>query len=94
MDTLAILQRLFLALAIGLLVGVERGWQERDGKEGSRAAGVRTFALIGLLGGVSALLSGFAGPLFLGFAVIAFVAALLPSPGARPTPPAVLRPPA
>ncbi|MEI9990983.1 MAG: DUF4010 domain-containing protein [Rhizomicrobium sp.] len=78
MDTLAILQRLLLALAIGLLVGIERGWQERDGKEGSRAAGVRTFALIGLLGGVSALLSRFAGPLFLGFAIIAFAAALLP----------------
>ncbi|MEJ0028337.1 MAG: DUF4010 domain-containing protein [Rhizomicrobium sp.] len=78
MDTLVILQRLLLALAIGLLVGVERGWQERDGKEGSRAAGVRTFALIGLLGGVSALLSGFAGPLFLGFAIVAFAAGLLP----------------
>ena len=78
MDTLAILQRLFLALAIGLLVGIERGWQEREGKEGSRAAGVRTFALIGLLGGVAALLSKFAGPLFLGFVAVAFVAALLP----------------
>ena len=78
MDTLAILQRLLLALAIGLLVGIERGWQERDGKEGSRAAGVRTFALIGLLGGVAALLSSFVGPLFLGFALVAFVAALLP----------------
>ena len=78
MDTLVILQRLLLALAIGLLVGIERGWQERDGKEGSRAAGVRTFALIGLLGGVAALLSSFAGPLFLGFAFVAFVAALLP----------------
>ncbi len=78
MDTLPILQRLFLALSIGLLVGVERGWQERDGKEGSRAAGVRTFALIGLLGGISALLAGFTSPLFLGFAAIAFTAALLP----------------
>ena len=70
MDTLVILQKLVLALAIGLLVGVERGWQERDGKEGSRAAGVRTFALIGLLGGLAALLSQFAGPLFLGFALV------------------------
>ena len=78
MDTIAILQRLFMALSIGLLVGVERGWQERDGKEGSRAAGVRTFALIGLLGGVSALLSSFGGPFFLGLATVAFVAALLP----------------
>ncbi|HEY0106623.1 MAG TPA: hypothetical protein VGB91_11110 [Rhizomicrobium sp.] len=38
MTTFDILQRLFLALAIGLLIGVERGWQERAGQEGSRAA--------------------------------------------------------
>ncbi len=78
MDALAILQKLFLALAVGLLVGVERGWQERKGGPGSRAAGVRTFALIGLLGGLSALLSTVAGPLFLGFAFLALTAGLLP----------------
>jgi len=72
MDTLAIVQRLFLALAIGLLIGVERGWQERAGKEGSRAAGVRTFALIGLLGGLSALLNTLTGGYLLGFAFAAF----------------------
>jgi len=48
MDTYALLERLLLALAIGLLIGVERGWQERDVKDGGRAAGVRTYALIGL----------------------------------------------
>ncbi len=78
MTTIDILQRLLLALSIGLLIGVERGWQERAGREGSRAAGVRTFALIGLAGGVAALLSEIATPLFLGFAAVAFVAALLP----------------
>lgn len=52
MDTLDLFQRLGLALAIGLLIGLERGWQERDDSDGSRTAGVRTFALIGLLGGV------------------------------------------
>jgi uncharacterized membrane protein (DUF4010 family) len=45
-----------VALAIGLLIGVERGWSERGEQEGSRIAGVRTFALIGLLGGAAALL--------------------------------------
>jgi uncharacterized membrane protein YhiD involved in acid resistance len=33
-----------LALALGLLVGVERGWQEREAAEGSRLAGIRTSA--------------------------------------------------
>jgi len=50
-------QRLGLALAIGFLVGVERGWKAREAAEGGRAAGVRTYALTGLLGGVAALLS-------------------------------------
>jgi uncharacterized membrane protein (DUF4010 family) len=49
--------RLALALAIGLLVGVERGWRAREAEEGRRAAGMRTFALSGLLGGVAALVS-------------------------------------
>jgi uncharacterized membrane protein (DUF4010 family) len=49
-------QRLGLALAIGFLVGVERGWQARDVAEGGRTAGIRTYALIGLLGGLAGLL--------------------------------------
>ena len=44
-----------VALAIGLLIGVERGWSEREEQDGTRVAGVRTFALIGLLGGAVAL---------------------------------------
>lgn len=50
-------QGLGLALAIGFLVGVERGWRERDIAEGGRTAGIRTYALTGLLGGVAGLLS-------------------------------------
>lgn len=49
--------RLGVALAIGLVVGTERAWRERDETSGSRTAGIRTFALIGLFGGVSAALS-------------------------------------
>ena len=49
--------RLGLALAIGFVVGLERGWHERGMEEGARAAGVRTFSLIGLLGGVLGALS-------------------------------------
>ncbi len=46
-----------VALAIGLLIGVERGWSEREEQEGTRIAGVRTFALIGLLGGALVLVA-------------------------------------
>lgn len=48
------LQNLAASLAIGLLIGIERGWHLRNLPSGTRAAGVRTFALIGLLGGLSA----------------------------------------
>ncbi|HEX5778703.1 MAG TPA: MgtC/SapB family protein [Xanthobacteraceae bacterium] len=47
-----ILQRFLAAIAIGLLVGIERGWRERDAGAGQRTAGIRTFTLSGLLGGV------------------------------------------
>jgi uncharacterized membrane protein (DUF4010 family) len=49
-------ERLALALAIGFLVGVERGWRARDVAEGGRTAGIRTYALSGLLGGIAGLL--------------------------------------
>ncbi len=49
--------KLLVSLAIGLLVGIERGWSEREESEGDRIAGIRTFSLIGLMGGVVALFS-------------------------------------
>lgn len=45
------LSGLALALALGLLVGVQRGWAQRKEAAGTRFAGVRTFGLIGLAGG-------------------------------------------
>jgi len=56
-----LLLRLALALSVGLIIGIERGWRHRDIREGGRTAGVRTFALIGLLGGLSGLLTPTAG---------------------------------
>jgi len=41
-----------MALALGMLVGSERGWRGRALAEGTRVAGIRTFALIGLFGGL------------------------------------------
>lgn len=52
MDSL--IPHLGLALAIGLLVGLERGWRERDTPDGGRTAGIRTYGISGLLGGVAA----------------------------------------
>ncbi|ULJ71129.1 MgtC/SapB family protein [Rhizobium gallicum] len=62
MEHLEIFQRLGVALAIGLLVGVERGWQERDVRAGGRTAGIRTFALTGFLGGIAGTLHSVIGP--------------------------------
>jgi uncharacterized membrane protein (DUF4010 family) len=57
MATTELFQRLTVALAIGLLIGLERGWQMREEAEGERAAGLRTHALAALLGGVWAAIS-------------------------------------
>ena len=47
---------LAIALGIGLLIGTERGWSAREEKPGSRVAGLRTFGLLGLAGGLAAVL--------------------------------------
>lgn len=68
--------RLGVALSIGLLVGLERGWQQREMAEGQRAAGLRTFAISGLLGGVAgALAHGLDNLPFLGMAFLGFTGA-------------------
>src|SRR5215470_5111740 len=57
MDLDELISRLGVALGIGLLIGLERGWRRRGATPGSRAMGIRTFALSGLLGGVIAALA-------------------------------------
>jgi uncharacterized membrane protein (DUF4010 family) len=57
MDQTDLILRLGLSLAVGFLIGLERGWHERDEKEGQRTAGLRTFTLIGLMGGIFGALS-------------------------------------
>lgn len=54
--------QLAMSLAIGLLIGLERGWSEREREEGTRVAGLRTFGMIGLTGGLCALLARTTGP--------------------------------
>lgn len=76
MDDLEIFRRLGLALAIGLLFGLERGWHGREKSEGSRTAGIRTFALTGLLGGICGWLVTFTAPVVLAVALLALSALL------------------
>jgi len=68
---------LAIALALGLLIGIERGWKERSAEEGSRIAGIRTFGLLGLLGGLWALLAEDMGEILLGISFLALTAILV-----------------
>ena len=63
------------ALAAGLLIGIERGWKLKDLKPGTRVAGVRTFAMLGLAGGIAGLLGTLGQPLVA--AVLAAAAAAI-----------------
>jgi uncharacterized membrane protein (DUF4010 family) len=69
-----IVVHLLTSLAIGLLIGIERGWSGKKEEEGDRVAGIRTFSLIGLLGGIWAVLAGFVGMWILGVAFAAVAA--------------------
>lgn len=77
MDAGPLIGRLAVATAVGLLVGLERHWRERDEPSGQRVAGLRTFGLTGLLGGVAAVLgegrADLAAALLIGVTMIAFV---------------------
>lgn len=75
LDADSTIARLALALAIGLLVGLERGWRERAEPAGSRTAGIRTYGAIGLLGGViAALASALSAPSILVAGLVSFAA--------------------
>ena len=75
MDQEELFRRLGVSLAVGLLVGLERGWQLREEGEGERTAGLRTYALTGLLGGISAAVATVSNPLLLAAALVSFTAA-------------------
>jgi uncharacterized membrane protein (DUF4010 family) len=77
MDLEEVLSRLALSLGIGLLIGLERGWHTRAARPGSRTAGVRTFAITGLLGGtIAALARGQGNELSLGGSILLAIAFL------------------
>ena len=64
------------ALACGLLIGIERGFDLRGLRAGTRVAGVRTFTLIGLASGLAGL-AGEMGQPFAAGALVAGCAAVL-----------------
>lgn len=73
---LDVFSRLAAALAIGLLVGIERGWKTREVEDHKRAAGLRTFGLAGLIGGTSGVLTTTLGPTVFAVTFLAFAATL------------------
>jgi uncharacterized membrane protein (DUF4010 family) len=77
MDELESFKLLGIALAIGLLIGLERGWHARNRNEGMRVAGLRTYGLISLLGALSGILAKQLDPIFLGFSFLALTLILL-----------------
>lgn len=76
MSQTEIIARLAVALGIGMLVGLERGWRTREEEDHQRVAGLRTFALTGLIGGVTGALSHVTGPVILGFVFLGVAGAL------------------
>lgn len=70
LDALEWAYRLAVAVAIGLLIGIERGWRGREAEEGERAIGLRTLALVGLVGGLAGLMGGEFGGLLIGLMFI------------------------
>jgi uncharacterized membrane protein (DUF4010 family) len=74
------------AVAAGLLIGIERGWRQREEAGGARVAGVRTFTLIGGSGGLISLVSLHVSPvlaaiMLAGLVVLLIGAFILPRAG-------------
>lgn len=70
-----IMTRLAIALAIGLIIGLERGWQNEQDQAGANASGLRSFGVMSLLGGLAGLLGlefgvSLVGIIFLGAALV------------------------
>lgn len=76
-DSLEIMKYLLTALAVGLMIGVERGWSSRAEQEGERVAGIRTFSLVAILGGLSSILGNEIGDWFIGVAFLSVVILVL-----------------
>ena len=76
---LTVIWNLLSALGIGLLIGIERGWSGRLEDEGDRVAGIRTFSLVGLFGGVWTEVSRFVNEWILAVAFLSLAALVIAS---------------
>jgi len=72
------------AIACGILIGIERGFDLRGLKAGTRVAGVRTFTLVGLVAGLAGLIALLGQPLVAGVVMAAVVAVLAVGYAHRP----------
>lgn len=70
-----------VSLALGVLIGLERGWERRDGVEGTRVAGIRTHGLIGLTGGAAGLLAKGGNDFVIGLLAVAVAVVLVAAHG-------------
>ena len=74
---LELFERLGVALALGVLVGIERGWHERDLREGRRVAGIRTQHLGQQRPDTAQQADDSEGAVVLGFAFLAFAGVVI-----------------
>lgn len=80
---LTVAVNLVVALAVGLLIGLEREWRKQgqgesaDGQARESRIGIRTFGLIGLVGGLAGVLAGEAGPWLAPAALLALAILLI-----------------
>jgi uncharacterized membrane protein (DUF4010 family) len=72
------------AIACGLLIGIERGFDLRGLRAGTRVAGVRTFTLIGLVSGLAGLIGRYGQPLAAGGLVLGMAAIVAVGYAKRP----------
>jgi uncharacterized membrane protein (DUF4010 family) len=70
MDPQELYLRFFTALAIGLAIGIERGWKQRHQKSGEREAGIRTFTLFALTGFAAGIAAEPLGTVFLAIVAV------------------------
>src|SRR5690606_6448461 len=61
MDLDDLLSCFAVAIGIGLMIGLERGWRTREEQPGSRTAGIRTFSISAVLGALAGALASSAG---------------------------------
>lgn len=77
MNDLTPFRDLGIALALGLLIGLERGWSARAEPAGGRVAGIRTFGLVGLVGGLAGVLAASVSEAAAAMLIVATAAALV-----------------